>query len=178
MSQAESTTVVGKEDTAVPHAEPRSGDRSPPVDAGSGGSGSGGGGFFKQYKPDQGKVTRMSTFAGIGLLVAWGAKVVHDRLSVIQGEEAWWVWVTGGVPLAFVVLIGGAAWWLVFSHRASGDFMIATEGEMKKVCWSSKNEIIGSTKVVIMFTIMLALTLFAVDAFFQIVFTSIGVLKI
>jgi preprotein translocase subunit SecE len=55
--------------------------------------------------------------------------------------------------------------------------MIATEGEMKKVSWSTKNEIIGSTKVVIMFTVLLALVLFVVDLAFQTMFSSIGVLK-
>ncbi|MCH7993750.1 MAG: preprotein translocase subunit SecE [Planctomycetes bacterium] len=55
--------------------------------------------------------------------------------------------------------------------------MIATEGEMKKVSWSSKEEVIGSTKVVIMFTFMLALFLFVVDMVFQQVFKWIGVLK-
>ncbi|MCH9001912.1 MAG: preprotein translocase subunit SecE [Planctomycetes bacterium] len=55
--------------------------------------------------------------------------------------------------------------------------MIATEGEMKKVSWSSKEEVIGSTKVVIMFTFMLALFLFVVDMVFQQAFRLIGVLK-
>ena len=82
-----------------------------------------------------------------------------------------------GVPLALAVMVGAVAWWFVFSNRAASDFMIATEGEMKKVCWSSKNEIIGSTKVVIAFTIMLAVTLFVVDLLFQSVFSFIGVLK-
>ena len=85
---------------------------------------------------------------------------------------------TSGVPLALAVGVGAVAWWFIFSHRSSGDFMIATEGEMKKVCWSSKSEIIGSTKVVIAFTILLAVTLFVVDILFQSVFTWIGVLKV
>ncbi|MBU0718456.1 MAG: preprotein translocase subunit SecE [Planctomycetes bacterium] len=55
--------------------------------------------------------------------------------------------------------------------------MVATEGEMKKVSWSSKAEVIGSTKVVIMFTVLLAALLFVVDLVFQRFFTYIGVLK-
>ena len=57
------------------------------------------------------------------------------------------------------------------------DFMIATEGEMKKVNWSTRREIIGSTKVVILFTVLLALLLFVVDLSFQALFSWIGVLK-
>jgi len=56
--------------------------------------------------------------------------------------------------------------------------MIATEGEMKKVSWSTRRELIGSTKVVIMFTIFLAVLLFFVDLGFQELFSRIGVLKV
>ena len=55
--------------------------------------------------------------------------------------------------------------------------MIATEGEMKKVSWSTKREIIGSTKVVILFTFLMAGLLFLVDSAFQLLFSSIGVLQ-
>jgi preprotein translocase SecE subunit len=55
--------------------------------------------------------------------------------------------------------------------------MIATEGEMKKVNWSSRKEIVGSTKVVIMFTVLLTAVLFAVDIIFMSFFGWIGVLR-
>ena len=55
--------------------------------------------------------------------------------------------------------------------------MIATQTEMKKVSWSSKREVIGATKVVILFTILLAALLFCVDLVFQFFFRGIGVLK-
>ena len=82
-----------------------------------------------------------------------------------------------GIPIAFAVVVGGLAWFFIYGHRGTGDFMIATEGEMKKVSWSSKEEVIGSTKVVILFTFMLALFLFVVDVVFQQAFKWIGVLK-
>jgi preprotein translocase SecE subunit len=55
--------------------------------------------------------------------------------------------------------------------------MIATEGEMKKVNWSTRREIIGSTKVVIVFTLLLTLVLFVVDMIFITFFGWIGVLR-
>ena len=134
--------------------------------------------LFKQYKPDQGKKTRVGTFLGVGAMIAWGTKFVYDRLQVYEGgEEVWRLLVTNGIPILFAVVLGAICWRIVFGHRGTGDFLIATEGEMKKVSWSSKREIIGSTKVVIMFTIMLALLLFVVDLFFQLVFSNLGVLK-
>ena len=93
------------------------------------------------------------------------------------GDEAWRLLVTHGIPLLVAAILLYVAWWFLYAHRATGDFLIATEGEMKKVSWSSRSEIIGSTKVVIMFTVLLALFLFSVDFFFQQVFSGIGVLK-
>ncbi|UCE58862.1 MAG: preprotein translocase subunit SecE [Phycisphaerales bacterium] len=143
----------------------------------TGGAPRGGGGLLKQYKPDQGKATRTGTFVGVGLIIAWGAKFLYDRLQVYEGDAWWQLLITTGIPILFAVVCGMIGWWFVYAHRATSDFMIATEGEMKKVSWSSRREIIGSTKVVILFTILLALFLFLVDLFFQFVFQNLGVLR-
>ena len=137
MSRKNSTAVVGEE--PAERTEPRHVVRGPRA----------GGGLFGQYKPEQGMWTRRGTFIGAGLLIAWGAKFVYDQLSVYQGDEAWRVLITTGIPILFLVVLGTAAWRLSFSGRKSGDFMIATEGEMKKVNWSTKKEVVGSTIVVI-----------------------------
>jgi len=134
-------------------------------------------GRFRPYKPEQGKTTRTGTFVGGGAIIAWGAWFLYERLQIFEGDEAWRLLITAGIPIAFAALAGAVAWWFVFSHRSTSDFMIATEGEMKKVSWSSRAEIVGSTKVVIMFTVLMALLLFLVDLFFQFFFSSLGVLK-
>jgi len=172
MSQAESTAVVGDQASKGSRSSARQGGGGGPAPAPGGG-----GGFFRQYKPDQGKWTRMGTFSGLLLLAAWGAKFLYDQLQVFEGDDIVSLLVTTGFPIAFLVVIGAVSWWATYSNRKSGDFMIGTEGEMKKVSWSSKGEIVGSTKVVIMFTVLLAATLFLVDLVFQALFSSIGVLK-
>ncbi len=134
-------------------------------------------GLFTQYKAEQGRTTRVGTFVGAGLLVVWGAKFLFDQLTVYEGDEAWRLLVTRGIPVAFLVVIGGLVWRFIFSHHGASDFLIATEGEMKKVSWSSRREVIGSTKVVILFTVLMAAMLFVVDLLFQTFFSSIGVLK-
>ena len=73
--------------------------------------------------------------------------------------------------LAWVVLK------LVNSPRCA-DFMIATEGEMKKVSWSSRKEIMSSTLVVIITVFIMSLLLMFVDLGFSWLFYKIGVLKI
>ena len=44
-----------------------------------------------------------------------------------------------------------------------GDYFAGVKKEMKKVSWLSKNEILGSTLVVGIFSIIVALFLFVVD---------------
>jgi preprotein translocase SecE subunit len=130
------------------------------------------------YKPDQGKYTRLGTMLGLGALIVWGGFFVRERLLPLATEgSAWYPVITAGIPLLLVALMLGGAWWLVYSHRKSGDFMIATEGEMKKVNWSSRREVIGSTRVVILFTLLMAAVLFMADLLFQRFFLAIGVLK-
>ncbi len=136
------------------------------------------GGFLTQYKPDQGKAIRTGTFVGLGLLIVWGAVSVKDQLTFYEGDEAWRLLITPGIPILVAVVLGALAWRVSFVSKKSSDFMIGTEGEMKKVSWSTKREVIGSTKVVIMFTFMLALLLFGVDLVFQTAFQWIGVLKL
>jgi len=135
------------------------------------------GGVLNQYKPELGRATRVGTFVAILLLIAWGAYFLHQRLSIFQGDEAWRLLITHGIPIVLGVGLGMVAWWVSMVNRKSSDFMIATEGEMKKVNWSTRREVIGSTKVVILFTFLLAMYLFVVDVVFQALFTVIGVLK-
>lgn len=136
-----------------------------------------GSGFLSKYKPEQGKWTRVGTLLGAGALVGWGAVYLRDQLSVYEGEGVPALLVTKGIPILFAVTLGVVMWWVVYTNRKSSDFMIATEGEMKKVNWTTKREIIGSTKVVILFTVLLAALLFSFDFVFQHVFHFIGILK-
>jgi len=84
------------------------------------------------------------------------------------------IYLSYGIPtLALAVMCMVA--FLVTNRPKSADFLIATESEMKKVAWSSKREIIGSTKVVIIATLMLAALLFMIDTAFLVFFRKIGV---
>ena len=74
-----------------------------------------------------------------------------------------------------VVVLAVLMFWIV-NRPKSADFMIATEGEMKKVSWSSRREIVGSTKVVIITTLIMGGVLFGVDLLFTVLFRWLGVL--
>ncbi|GAI13948.1 unnamed protein product, partial [marine sediment metagenome] len=59
--------------------------------------------------------------------------------------------------------------WLV-NKPSIADFMVAAEGEMKKVSWSSRKEIAVSTFIVIALVILLAIFLGVTDLGFQVFF--------
>lgn len=61
--------------------------------------------------------------------------------------------------------------------RRPVEFLIATDGEMKKVNWTTYREVKGSTIVVIVATFLIAGILFVVDMGFSWVFGAIGVLE-
>ena len=177
MGEATETTLERRgprdDDEGSRHAPPAGGDggyrTEPPAGSARG--------FFQQYKPEQGKSIRWGTLACAGALIVCGAVFLYDQLQVFEGDEAWRLLITTGVPIAFGVAVFALAWWVAFVSRTSSDFMIATEGEMKKVSWSSKREIIGSTKVVILFTLLMSVYLFVVDIGFQRLFSALGILK-
>ena len=76
-------------------------------------------------------------------------------------------------------MIAGAAvtYWLVGVRERSAEFLIATDGEMKKVNWSTRKDVVASTWVVILWSVLLAGGLFLVDTLFSVFFKLIGVLQ-
>ncbi len=134
------------------------------------------GGFFEIYKPSQGARVRMWSGAAYGALVAWFAYFIYERLAIFgTGSTRQIVQVIGAsIVIAGFGLLG---YWLLGLNRRVCDFLIATEGEMKKVNWTSRKEIIGSTKVVIFVLVFMSVLLFVVDIVFMVFFTWIGVLK-
>ena len=78
----------------------------------------------------------------------------------------------------FVILLGAiVVFWFTGSNKKMVDFLVATDGEMKKVNWSTKKEIIGSTQVVIVASVLISLILFLIDIGFSNFFRMIGVLE-
>ena len=112
------------------------------------------------YRKTQGRWTRLGTIAGAGTLIVIGAWYMWRELPPGIGLYR------AIIPL-IVMLACLYALLRVVNSKRPADFMISTEGEMKKVSWSSKKEIIGSTKVVIVTLMLMGLILFFVDWFFM-----------
>ncbi len=134
---------------------------------------------LKIYKPGQGYYTRVCTAVGMGILGVWGAYFIADQAGAYMDHKtSYFLGVQYGLGVGFLVLVGGLTYWLVGLSRKANDFFIATEGEMKKVNWSDRQEITRSTKVVIVATLLLSVFLFLADIAFMEFFSVIKVLRI
>lgn len=126
------------------------------------------------YKRNQGRVTRQLTAVGFGLLVFLGVwTLAKGPLSNYDQQPA----IQVGIPVLLAVL-GGWACYRSVNYPRFADFLISVEAEMDKVTWSSKDDLIRSTSVVIGTMFFLGFTLFLYDLFWQWFFQLIGFLQI
>jgi preprotein translocase SecE subunit len=155
------------------------------------------GGFFHIYKSGQGYWTRMCTVAGAALIILLSGKFIYDTLPVslrplfdtsekLTDSAAKAVAVAHANNMAHNVTIGivvgvvvglGLLAYSIMNRPTNVDFLIATDSEMKKVNWTSRAELIGSTKIVVIFVVLITLLLFVIDVVFGYFFWLIGVLK-
>jgi len=130
------------------------------------------------YKKGQGYYVRLCSGIALGVIALMGGKWMWDMLSNARFPgipEAVYVQAIGAVLL--VGALAAVGWWLIGVRRRSVDFLIACEGEMKKVNWSTRREVMGSTWVVIMLTLFIALFCFVWDLVFNTFFQAINVLE-
>jgi len=130
------------------------------------------------YKPGQGYWTRVMTGIGVGTLALGAAVWFNDRVleAYILTDASKALYWKAGIIAGTALLIGALMWHLLNKPRIV-DFMIATENEMKKVNWPSKQAVIGLTWIVIVGTFMIAALLFATNFGFTSLFQWIGVLE-
>jgi preprotein translocase SecE subunit len=131
------------------------------------------GGFFTVYRPNHGGWTRLGTAIASALfIVATDWMLAKDVASAFNWSRP----TTIIVVSAFTVVAGLVLWWLQNRPR-NVVFLIETHSEMQKVNWTSRKELFGSTKVVILFMVTMSLLLFVIDMVFHTFFHRVGVLK-
>jgi len=128
---------------------------------------------LRLYKPGQGVYVRWGTAAGAGVLAVGGANFLYDQLALLNNLV-----IQTLVPVAVLVVLGVTIFRLVGQNRKVVEFMIATEGELRKVSWPSTKEVLGATRVVIVTVLALSFILFVVDMVSIIVFSLIHLLRI
>jgi len=132
------------------------------------------------HKKGQGYWTRMITGLAAGVLVLAGVGWLWWQLDFFftEMDPGTLLYIQAGVSLALIAVCGLLIYRWVGVKPATCDFLIATEGEMKKVNWPSRNEVIGSTWIVIVFLIAFVSLLLLSDFLFATFFSWIGVLEI
>jgi preprotein translocase subunit SecE len=124
------------------------------------------------YKPLQGRQARLWTAIGLGTTILMGLREVY--LSLQGTSTALTAW---GVP----ALIGAVLYWVMFrmlQYPPFVEFLIATEAEMNKVSWTSRDDLKRATTVVLVTVALMAVFLFGVDWVWSNLLKLIGVLKI
>jgi preprotein translocase subunit SecE len=123
---------------------------------------------FKLYKRGQGYNTRLWSGLVAFAVVVIGCYRLYEKLRVYD-----MILLETLVPTGVCVVFGILIYWLV-NKPTMADFMIAAEGELKKVSWSSRREIVVSTFIVICVVLVLAVLLMVTDFGFQFLFRWIG----
>ena len=123
---------------------------------------------FDIYKRGQGKYTRLCSAFGIAIIAGLGCLQLYKKLQA--GDLG--LWAETMVPAGLFVILALLIFWLV-NKPSLADFLIAAEGEMKKVSWSSRQEIAVSTFVVIVVVIFMAVLLGVTDLGFQLLFMQL-----
>jgi preprotein translocase subunit SecE len=145
---------------------------------GSGGSrkGSALGAFFgnlfrvERYKPLQGRRARLATTVALAAVVGLGLVQLYFTL-----DEA-----TQLTRIAIPLGIGAVLGWLVYrvvEFPPFVEFLIATEAEMNKVSWTSRDELKRATVVVLVTVALMAVFLFGVDFLWQFLLKLVRVLR-
>jgi preprotein translocase subunit SecE len=122
------------------------------------------------FKPMQGWYARIYTALGLGLIVAAGAWFVE---GATHDYSPYWRF---GTPAVFALVLG----WVVFRiihFPPFAEFLIATEAEMNKVSWTSKDDLIRATTVVLATVVLMAVFLFLVDTLWTFILRLIHVLQ-
>ena len=128
------------------------------------------------YKQGQGYWVRLMSAIGFGLLVMMGVVWLWDQLSGVQIGDVEPVYIQGGIAVITVAICGLIGYHLIGRKPKLVEFMIATEGEMRKVNWSTRREVVGSTILVILLTLFIALFCQVADLGFSAFFQWAGVL--
>ena len=121
------------------------------------------------YKKGQGTAARGTAAVVLVLMAGWAAR------QMWFATEGWalaaQVIATGLVAFLF----GGLPLYLVLFHHQMADLLIETQQEMRKVAWSTRAEVIGSTIVVIVTVTLLSLFIYVTDRILLTLATIFGV---
>jgi preprotein translocase subunit SecE len=122
------------------------------------------------YKPKQGWHARLYTAIGLGVILVLGLWQLYRSVEDAAPATRF------GVPAVVGAILG----WFIFrlvQYPPFVEFLIATEAEMNKVSWTSRDDLYRATTVVLTTVFLMAIFLFGVDWVWSNLLQIIGVLK-
>ncbi len=144
------------------------------------------GGRLDYTKPGQGRAVRTTAYVSIAALTAYGAYALYMAPSL---GSPWWQIVAG--PLSIMgkevslrpQLFPAIAVFLsvllvvheVLNQDKVAEFLIETEGEIKKVSWPARKEYVGSAMVVVLVVAIVSGFLHLVDKYMSQLMQALGV---
>ncbi len=130
---------------------------------------------YAWYKPGQGRWVRACAFASVGALTIFAAFTFYQNAAP---TTSWWWGDLGrvevfGKALSLKPVLFPAAGifstimfvtYLLLNQDRWSEFMIETEGELKKVAWPQRRDYLGSAAVVVVVVAVVSFFLHLVDA--------------
>ncbi len=102
----------------------------------------------------------------------------NAQIAQAQGIPAFQIVYVQSVTAIVILLVGGVIVYLFVGHKpVTAEFLIATDGEMRKVNWSTKKIILDSTYVVIAAAVLIAAFIFLWDVLISNFFKVINVVR-
>lgn len=116
-----------------------------------------------------------SSLGGAGDPLSLTPSGVSARVEAALGNPQFErLYLQAGVAMVIMILGAAVVYYFVAIHRGAAEFLIATDGEMKKVNWSTRREVVGSTWVVIFAAFLISVLLYGVDNVFFALFSLVG----
>lgn len=143
-------------------------------------------GILSAYKSDQGRGVRIFAIVGCLVLALWACVNLYDLVTppTIPDDQVWLDVDLLGVqfpvsaylvPSVALFVIVAFVLWAVSNKPKVAEFLIETEGELKKVSWPARKEWISSSMAVMVVVALFVAYLFAVDTGLTFLFTKLRI---
>ncbi|NUO09719.1 MAG: preprotein translocase subunit SecE [Candidatus Brocadia sp.] len=151
--------------------------------------------FFEVYRKGLGVYSRIAVGIALGILALFASISLYGvlidlpnvagsvRIPLIDVSLTW------GLVCAFLLFVFLGFWIGIFVagfetglrpldkvSKKTVEFLIDIQGELQKVSWPTKYELVGSTAVVIVSVIVIGIFILGVDWFVSVIMEYIGVL--
>lgn len=140
---------------------------------------------LKIYKPEQGRAVRLAVYLFSLVMVLWGCVNLYHAFppggmyEILAGPVDLFgvelsvtpmLLISGGVFVVFALAL-----YFFFNWPKMAEFLIETEGELKRVSWPERKEYMGASVAVVVLVVFIVVYLYAVDIGLTYVLTNLKI---